>query len=77
MGIVLWAGYRLFLKYHREAARIKRAHDWSTGERRVVRADTTLILSISDWKAGEIPGRTFSSIRLLILSSGWPMIYCV
>ncbi|AKG35887.1 hypothetical protein VK70_16050 [Paenibacillus durus ATCC 35681] len=43
MGIVLWAGYRLFLKYHRAAARIKRAHEWSIGERRVARADTTLI----------------------------------
>lgn len=43
MGIVLWAGYRLFLKYHRAAARIKRAHEWSIGERHVVRADTTLI----------------------------------
>ncbi|MDT3428887.1 putative membrane protein [Paenibacillus forsythiae] len=43
VGIVLWAGYRLFLRYHRAAARIKREHDWSMGERRVVRADTTLI----------------------------------
>ncbi|AIQ14094.1 hypothetical protein [Paenibacillus durus] len=31
------------MKYHRAVARIKRTHDWSIGERRVVRADTTLI----------------------------------
>ncbi|SEO54182.1 Uncharacterized membrane protein [Paenibacillus sophorae] len=33
----------MFVKYHRAAARIKCEHDWSMGERRVVRADTTLI----------------------------------
>ncbi|RQW12449.1 DUF5808 domain-containing protein [Paenibacillus rhizophilus] len=43
MGLGIWGGYRLFVKYHRAVARIKREHDWIMGERRVVRVDTTLI----------------------------------
>ncbi|MNB67671.1 hypothetical protein D3C75_141620 [compost metagenome] len=42
--VFLTAGYKLFAASHRSASQIKQAKGWSLGERRVVRADTTLIL---------------------------------
>ncbi|MBY9079399.1 hypothetical protein KIH86_15880 [Paenibacillus sp. HN-1] len=45
--VFLTAGYKLFAASHRSASQIKQAKGWSLGERRVVRADTTLILQKS------------------------------